>query len=337
MEILEHYNLKNDNTFACTAFADYFVRVGSEDDVTGLFQSGLLSGKKHFILGAGSNVLFSSDFNAVVISMRNKGYRILSSDSDSIIIAVSAGESWHDFVSLMIASNYFGLENLALIPGKCGASPVQNIGAYGAEQMQFCHSVRGFNLQTSSFEDLDAGECRFSYRDSIFKHELKDNFLVTEVRYKLSKKENLNLSYKELSLAFQSSGLPPTAANLFNIVCSVRRSKLPAPELLPNAGSFFKNPVISESDYQIFHSEHPEIEAYKTSVGLFKISAARLIDSLGWRGKRFGDAGVYEKHALVLVNHGSASGQDILSLASQIISSVYEQYRIKLEPEVIII
>ncbi len=318
--------------------ADYFVNIKTISDLTKLIQSKLLEGKKYFILGSGSDVLFVNDFNGVILNIELKGMHIRDYDDDELIIEVYAGEQWHKFVQTCVKNGYYGVENLAMIPGKVGAAPVQNIGAYGVEQSDVFFGLKGFNIETNQEINLNKDECKFDYRDSIFKNELKNKVIITSVEYKLSRKEKFNFSYKELDKTIhQFPWVKPDLQYVFNTVCRIRTSKLPNPEELKNAGSFFKNPVVSKTEYLELNKEFPDIPGYELEDDNIKLSAAYLIEKTGWKGKRIGDAGVYNHHSLVLINYGNASGKDILDLSDKIQDSVQNKFGVKIEKEVIVI
>jgi UDP-N-acetylmuramate dehydrogenase len=259
-------------------------------------------------------------------------------DEDFVVMEASAGENWHNFVDICLKNRYYGLENLALIPGKVGAAPVQNIGAYGVEQKDYFHSLTGIDMRTGEIRHYAADECGFGYRSSIFKKHLRDRFIITEVRYRLPKQSSLNLSYHELDREVRKFVVvEPDARYVFETVCRLRRRKLPDINAFPNAGSFFKNPVIDIQKYNEIKKDHPRIIAFEDEPGKMKISAGWLIDDCGWKGKSIGDAAVFEKHALVLINKGNATGKEILQLANEIIESVDRKFDIRLQPEVRIV
>ncbi len=338
MKIEKNYPLKSLNTFGVDAKAKYFASIKKDGDLKKIVQTDEFENNRIFILGGGSNVLFTKDFDGLILSSDIKGMRIVESTDESITLEVGAGELWHKFVQTCVKSKYYGAENLALIPGKVGAAPVQNIGAYGVEQKDLFVSLKGFNLAKKKFETLDKNECAFGYRDSIFKKELKNKFIVASVNYELSRKEKLNLEYKGLADEIKKfPWVKPNAQYVFDAVCRLRRKKLPNLEKIGNAGSFFKNPIVSEEKLKALTETHPEINSRKIYGKQYKISAGWLIEKAGWKGKRSGDVGVYDKHALILVNHGDASGKDIVDFSEQIQNSIYEIFGIKLEPEVIIL
>jgi UDP-N-acetylmuramate dehydrogenase len=338
MNILENISLKQYNTFGIDVKAKEFAAIRSEEELFSLAESGSLTVQNPFFLGGGSNVLFVEDFNGIIVHSAIRGMKIIDSDDDTVILEVGAGEKWHDFVTIALKNSYFGLENLALIPGTVGAAPVQNIGAYGVEQKDFFLSLRGLNLETLEFEELGFDDCKFDYRDSVFKHGLKNKFVITSVKYKLKKNEKPNLSYSELRRETEKFSIDkPDAQFVYDTVCRLRMSKLPVPEYLGNAGSFFKNPAVELKKFEELKNAYPGINGYKQKDGKIKLSAAWLIEQCGWKGKRIGDAGVFDKHALIIVNYGNASGSDIYELSEQIIKSVFDKFGIYPEREVLVI
>lgn len=337
MNILKDISLKPYNTFAVDVKADYFASINNVDDVFELMDTDIFLKNKKFVLGRGSNVLFIEDFHGLIISIDIKGIHITESTDDYIILDVGAGEDWSSFVQTCVKSGYYGVENLALIPGKVGAAPVQNIGAYSVEQKDVFVSLTGVDLLKKEIVHLNKVECKFGYRTTIFKEELKDRFIITSVQYKLSREKKFNLSYKELEQ--EVTKFPGAVIDLqyiFDTVCRIRKSKLPGVEEIGNAGSFFKNPIVSKEKYDELMGLYPSMKGYHSGFS-FKLSAGWLIEQCGWKGKRNGDAGVYYKHALILVNHGNASGKEILNLANEIQTSVLKKFGINLEPEVLII
>lgn len=338
MEIFEKYSLKKHNSFGIDAIADYFVNIKTKSDLSKLSETGLLKKNKYFILGGGSDILFSSDFHGIIINVELKGMYIRDYSDEELIIEVFAGEQWDNFVEVCVKNGYHGVENLALIPGKVGAAPVQNIGAYGVEQSDIFFGLKGFNIETNKEITLNKEECQFGYRDSIFKNELIDKVIITSVEYKLSRKEKFNFSYNELDKTiYQFPWVKPDLQYVFDTICRIRKSKLPDPDKIKSAGSFFKNPIVTNLQFKEVQKEFPEIVGYKLGDNNYKLSAAYLIEQAGWKGKRIGDAGVYDKHSLVIVNYGNASGREILGLANKIQYSIKEMFGIELEKEVIVI
>ncbi len=338
MTILNKISLKPFNSFRVDAKADYFVSIHNTDDIFQLIETDVFKNNKFFILGGGSNVLFIEDFKGIIINIEIKGMHIIESTDDYLILEVGAGEDWNNFVRTCVNCNYYGIENLALIPGKVGAAPVQNIGAYGAEQKDCLVALKGVNLRTKEMIELKFEDCKFGYRSSIFKEELKDKFLITSVQYKLSRQKKFNFSYKELEIEINK--FPVKDIDLlyvYDTICRLRTSKLPDGNNIGSAGSFFKNPVVDTEVFERIKKDYPTINGYPSGDGKLKLSAGWLIEQCEWKGKRIGDAGIFEKHALVLVNYGNATGKEILSLANQIRESVLQKFGVELEEEVLII
>jgi UDP-N-acetylmuramate dehydrogenase len=288
------------------------------------------------ILNGGSNVLFTSDFDGLVIKIASSGFDKLEENSDQVMIRVAAGQNWDDFVMACLKNGYYGLENLTMIPGNTGAAPMQNIGAYGVEQKDYFFSLEALNRKTGETEVFDRQQCKFGYRESVFKNTHKDRYIILNVTYKLSKKTAVKTSYGAIKLELEKLGKSqnPSPVDVSQAVRNIRTNKLPDPEELGNAGSFFKNPVLSPKKYRELKNTFPDVVAFPLENGNYKLAAGWMIDRLGWKGRRIGDAGVCETQALVLVNHGKAAGSDILKLTSNIQKSVRDEYGIRLEPEV---
>jgi UDP-N-acetylmuramate dehydrogenase len=283
------------------------------------------------ILGDGSNVLLASDVPGTVWLNRIMGRRIGASKHDQVSVSVGAGEPWHDVVRWTLEEGLSGLENLSLIPGRCGAAPLQNIGAYGVELAEHLEAVEAWNWETGTLQRIPRDECGFAYRDSRFKSQEPDRWLITTLHLSLDLRFNPRLEYQGLRDALADA--PLTAKNVSDAVIRLRRAKLPDPERIGNAGSFFKNPVLSSIEAQQLRDVAPSAPLHATGTGQFKTSAAWLIEACGWKGRRIGDAGVSDRHALVLVNYGSATGEDLLDLAEQVRADVWERFRICLEAE----
>lgn len=291
------------------------------------------------VLNGGSNVLFTRDFDGLILKISTSGMQVLFEDDKHVEIKVEAGHNWDSFVLSSLEKGYYGMENLSLIPGNVGAAPLQNIGAYGVEQKDFFVSLEAVNLLTGKTETFSKSDCLFGYRESIFKNTHKHKYIITSVTYRLSKYPEINIEYGAIKAELDKIGVTdkPHPLDVSKAVRSIRNSKLPDPEKLGNAGSFFKNPVVEKEKYQQLKNHFPDLAAYAQADGNYKVAAGWLIDFMGWKGKRMGDAGVCESQALVLVNHGNASGQQILDLAAQIQNAVQEKFGIQLQPEVNII
>ncbi len=336
MEIRQGVDLAPYNSFGIAAHAAHFVSVSRADELPAVFRHAQQEKLRVLVLGSGSNILFVNDFPGLVLHMASTG---IDFDSGSGRVRVAAGEIWHDLVKTCMNKGFHGLENLALIPGTAGAAPVQNIGAYGVELADFVVSVRVFDSTELRFRTLDREACEFDYRHSLFKQPAGADLVITEVELQLHRDWQPDTRYSALSEALQQAGISePTPQQLFDTVCQVRLSKLPDPATLGNAGSFFKNPVVSEQKYRSLQADFPAMPAFPTDEpGLVKIPAAWLLDSLGWKGQTRGGAAVYDRHALVLVNKDRASAEDIFMLAQDMSSKVLTRFGIALQPEVRII
>lgn len=324
-------NLKPYNTFGLSAKISTFILFNNAEELRVVF-SEMKNDEKWFILGGGSNILITKDFKGTFLKSTADNISEIKQDERYVWIKADAGVDWDYFVEKTINMNLYGLENLSYIPGSVGASPVQNIGAYGAEAKDTIYSVEYFDTKTQSVETIYANKCDFGYRDSIFKRDLKGRAIVLSVTYKLSKIFTPNLTYSHLAEYFnQQSEI--TAKSVRDFVINIRRLKLPDPKEIGNGGSFFKNPVITKEHFKELSLEHPDIPSYITDKGV-KVPAGWLIEKSGWKGKRINDAGVHTKQALVLVNYGEASGLDILDLSHKIIIDIKNLFNIEIEPEI---
>jgi len=332
MIIENNKDLKELNSFGVSAICDTYITLESDEDL-GLF---LRSPKDHFILGEGSNVLFTQDFQGTIVTVALDDLIEVKHTDDHVWLKVGAGYNWHELVMHCIKKDFGGLENLSLIPGTVGASPIQNIGAYGVEIMDLIAEVNTYNLSDGRPEIFSAAACEFSYRDSIFKNRLKDQYLISHVTFTLTKRNHqTNISYEPLAKAIAQQQISnPTIREISDAVIKIRQSKLPDPASLGNAGSFFKNPIVSMEDALRIRHEYPSLKTYPIDDAHVKLPAAWLIDQCGWKGSRRGDAGVHERHALVLVNYGNASGSEIYQLSEDILQSVLRKFGIQLEREV---
>ena len=332
--ILHNYSLKNYNTFGIPAKAKYFTSFSSEEELIDLLQNNICKTEPLFILGGGSNILLTQDFEGIVLANNIKGINIISENEHNTSIAVGAGEVWHDFVLWSINKNLSGIENLALIPGLVGASPMQNIGAYGTEVKDVITRVSYIEIESGLKKEITNSECDFGYRNSIFKEELKGKVVITEVVYQLSKTPLNNIKYGAIIEELKRLEKEPSPASIAQAVINIRSSKLPDPKVLGNSGSFFKNPIIETSKFEELKKEFPEMVGYTISETKTKIAAGWLIDNAGLKGYRKADAGVHKNQALVLVNYGNASGTEIINLAKKVQQKVKEKYGISIEPEV---
>jgi len=344
------------NTFHIVARAQALARVRGEADVLALLADPDWGVEPKFVLGGGSNVVLTGDVKPLVLKVEIPGRRLVQETVKAFIVEAGAGENWHDFVTWTLDQGWPGLENMALIPGTVGASPVQNIGAYGVELQDRFDSLDAIDLQTGQVFTLNAAQCGFGYRDSVFKHGtttpvgphrllgLKDRALILRVRFCLPKVWKPVLGYADLERKMAETGIQqPTARQIYDWVCEVRRAKLPDPDVLGNAGSFFKNPTVTPEQCADIIARDPKVVHYQLDDGRIKLAAGWLIDSCGWKGKTVGQAGVYEKQALVLVNRGTglegggATGGEVMTLAKAIQTSVYERFGILLEPEPVVL
>lgn len=335
IEILHNEPLKPYNTFGIAVKARLFCEICSKEQLSALIESGQLQRQPFLLLGGGSNILFTKDMEGLVVRMNITGREILFQDEDKVLVRIAAGENWDDFVVWSLDRGLNGLENLSLIPGNVGSSPIQNIGAYGVEVKDFIEEVEVIYLADGRVEVLRHAQCAFGYRDSIFKNALKGKVAILSVTFRLNKSKNLHLAYGAISHELEEMGIAsPTSSDVREAVCRIRRSKLPDPAILGNAGSFFKNPTVSSKVYDSLLLKFPALPAYPQANGSYKLAAGWLIEQCGWKGIRVGDAGVHIAQALVLVNYGAATGKEILTLATEIQQSVHAKFGIKLEMEV---
>ena len=338
LDIRRQAPLRDFNTFGLPATASVLVPVRSDADVRRVLDHPELGRAPKFVLGGGSNVVLTRDVDAVVLKVEVAGRRLVSQGDDAWVVEAGAGEDWHAFVAWTLEQGWPGLENLALIPGTVGAAPVQNIGAYGVELRDRFESLDAVDLVTGRSVTLDAGSCRFGYRDSVFKQGLAGKSFITRVRFRLPRPWQPVLGYLDLERKVAETGITrPDPRTVFDWVCQIRRAKLPDPALIGNAGSFFKNPVVTAEQCRDIIGRDPEIVHYPMPDGSVKLAAGWLIDACGWKGKAIGRAAVYERQALVLVNRGGATGAEVVTLARAIQESVYGRFGIRLEPEPVIV
>jgi UDP-N-acetylmuramate dehydrogenase len=350
MLVERNFPLQAHNSFGIVAKAFELVRVQSEADVQSVLANPALRDSPKLVLGGGSNLVLTGDVKPLVLKVELKGMRLVQETDKAWVVEAAAGENWHDVVRWTLDNGWPGLENMALIPGSVGASPVQNIGAYGVELQDRFESLDAIDLTTGHTFSLNAAQCAFGYRDSVFKHEkigpnglgLAGKALITRVRFLLRKDWKPVLGYLDLERKMTESGIrQPTALQIFDWVCAIRKAKLPDPAVIGNAGSFFKNPTVTQDQCDDIIAREPNVVHYVLDDGRIKLAAGWLIDACGWKGKTVGNAGVYEKQALVLVNKGGrdhpCTGGEVMTLAKAIQTSVYERFGIRLEPEPVVV
>ncbi|TLV00091.1 UDP-N-acetylmuramate dehydrogenase [Dyadobacter luticola] len=335
MQIQTNFSLRDFNTFGFDAIAQYFVGVKSAEELTEILLDPSWKHITKFILGGGSNVLFTKDIDALVIHPAIRGIEKIKEDESSVWLKVGAGENWHAFVMYCVENNYGGVENLSLIPGTIGAAPMQNIGAYGVEVKDVIESVEVVDIQTGEPKIFTNTECQFGYRESIFKKEAKGKYVITGVTFILNKKPVLNVGYGDVQKTLQEKNVTdPTIRDVSDVIISIRRSKLPDPAVIGNAGSFFKNPEIPEDQFNALREKYAQLPGYPAGPGKVKVPAGWLIEKAGWKGYREGNIGVHEKQALVLVNYGGGTGNAVKLLSEKIQESVENQFGIRLTTEV---
>ena len=337
MEIESNFSLKKYNTFGIEAKARNFELVHSVTELKSVLENNKT--QKKFILGGGSNMLLTKDIDALVIHIDLKGKKIIKENNDFVWVESQAGESWHEFVLWTIDQNFGGLENMSLIPGNVGTTPAQNIGAYGTEIKDTFASCEAMTIESQEMRTFTKEECRFGYRESIFKNEAKNQYVITSVVFKLTKiNHKINTSYGDISSELAKNNITvPTLKDISNAVIAIRQSKLPDPKELGNSGSFFKNPILLKSDFEKIQQQFPEIKYFDISKTEVKVPAGWLIEKAGFKGKRFGDAGIHKNQALVLVNYGNATGQEILNVSKDIQETIFKKFGIHIEGEVNVI
>ena len=337
MEIKTNFSLKNYNSFGIEAIAKQFIAIQTISELTSILQSNPTS--KKFILGGGSNMLLTQDIDALVIHIDLKGKKIIREDEDFVWVESQAGENWHEFVIWTIDQGFGGLENMSLIPGNVGTTPIQNIGAYGTEIKDTMVSCDTIAIKDQTIKTFTNADCHFGYRESVFKNEFKFQYIITSVVFKLTKKSHkINTSYGDiLAELSKNNTTDPSLKEVSDAVIAIRRSKLPNPKELGNSGSFFKNPILSKKEFDPIHLKFPEMKYYEISDSEVKVPAGWLIEQAGFKGKRFGDAGIHKNQALVLVNYGQATGQEILAVSKDIQKTVFEKFGIRIEAEVNVI
>ncbi|MBC7864846.1 MAG: UDP-N-acetylmuramate dehydrogenase [Bacteroidia bacterium] len=326
------------NTFHLPVYCNHFCEINTVAEFSELLHQKIYNENERLILGGGSNLLFTSNYNGLVIKNNFKGIKIEKRDDQHVFVSVGAGENWHKFVLWCIENNFSGLENLSLIPGNVGASPMQNIGAYGVEIKDVFESLEAVDMLDGTVRNFSAAECEFGYRESVFKRKLKNRFLISSVVFRLSIIPNFNTSYGAIEQELEKAGVKELSIKaISDAVIRIRSSKLPDPNVIGNAGSFFKNPEVSSDKCASLKKEFPDLVSYPLENGNFKLAAGWLIEKAGLKGKRFGDAGVHTQQALVLVNYGNSSGAEIFDLSQKVLDAVNEKFGVILEREVNII
>ncbi|MEI6900067.1 MAG: UDP-N-acetylmuramate dehydrogenase [Bacteroidota bacterium] len=334
MVIKENISLKPYNTFGIDVSTRVFAELFSEEDILSFLSSSQSYPKPFLFLGGGSNLLFTQHFSGTVVKISTKGMRVMKEGGNEVFVTAASGENWDDLVKFTVENGWGGLENLSLIPGSVGASPIQNIGAYGVEVKDSIEQVEAIELLSFERRVFSSKECAFGYRDSIFKGELRDRYLILNVTFKLHSSPALKLDYGSIQEEISKAGITsPSAGDVREAVCTIRRSKLPDPNVTGNAGSFFKNPVIPIEQFRSLKVRFPQMGSFPSGDEV-KLAAAWLIEQCGWKGKHQGNAGVHEKQPLVLINCGGATGKEIMQLSNEIIKSVKEKFGVMLEREV---
>ncbi|MFA5840988.1 MAG: UDP-N-acetylmuramate dehydrogenase [Candidatus Paceibacterota bacterium] len=356
MQIQENYNLAKLNTFGINAVSKFFAEINSEEELKELFTNSVFVENKKFFLGGGSNILFVKDFDGIVVKISMRGKKVLEENEKSVLLEVCAGENWHDLVTYAVDNNWGGIENLAFIPGTMGAAPVQNIAAYGENFSDVFEYLEAFNIETGKIEKFNKIECNFGYRDSIFKKELKGKYIILKVVIRLSKNPQIETSYYQIGIVrdsikeeLQKIATPPfTIKDVYQAVVNIRKRKLPDPAKMPTVGSFFLNSVVSKEKYEELKREVTELQCYPVDhlhyenlsspelqkEDFVKVATGRLLQELGWLGKWIGNVGIHDKHALIIVTNGKATGEEVVDFAETVKKSYFDRYGIKLETEV---
>lgn len=334
MLIQENIDISSLNSFGCKAFAKYFCIVKRKDEVADAISWSKHQNLPFLILGGGSNILFTKDYEGLVIKMELKGIHLVKETSSEIFINVGAGENWHLLVKYCVQKSWGGIENLSLIPGTVGAAPIQNIGAYGVEVKDTITQITAYDTQLQQWINLQNAECHFGYRNSLFKQQ-KNRYIITEVQFCLQKQPKLHIDYGAIREVLHKKQIKqPSIEAISDAVIAIRTEKLPDPNKLGNAGSFFKNPTVTIEHYEQLKTMHPDLVAFPISNTEYKLAAGWLIEQAGWKGKKIGSVGCYEKQALVIVNYAKATGTEIVNFSEEIIQSVQTKFGIQLEREV---
>ena len=334
MNIQKDYSLLPHNTFGMDVKASLFIEYASVEELKDILRQYSLQDGTWLHIGGGSNLLFTDDYPGIILHSAIKGFEVVSEDTDEVIVRAGAGEVWDDFVAYMVEQGWYGAENLSLIPGEVGASAVQNIGAYGMEAKDLIVNVETVEVDTGELRIFNNEECGYAYRESIFKHSLKGQYIVTHVSYRLSKRPSFHLDYGNVRAELEKRGCELTLPNVRQTIIDIREAKLPDPKVQGNAGSFFMNPIVPRAQFESLLAVYPQMPHYEVDAERVKVPAAWMIDQCGWKGKRLGNAGVHDKQALVLVNVGGATGEEVILLSEAIQKSVFDKFGISISPEV---
>tara|TARA_B110001454_G_C12720716_1_gene434565 strand:+ start:214 stop:1230 length:1017 start_codon:yes stop_codon:yes gene_type:complete len=338
MNVIENYPLIKLNTFGIDVNAKYFTSINTVNELIEIKKSEKFKDHELLILGGGSNILFTKDFNGLVILNNIKGKEIVDQNEDSIILKIGAGENWHELVMYCVDNGWGGIENLSLIPGNTGTAPMQNIGAYGVEIKETFVELEALEISSGKIVKFSNSECEFGYRESVFKNKMKNKYIILNITLELNKNPILNINYGDVKAILETKKIEtPTIKDVSNAIISIRQRKLPDPKKIGNSGSFFKNPIIDINLLKLIEGKYPNVVSYKINENKFKIAAGWMIEKAGWKGKKFNNFGVHENQALVLVNYGLANGKEIFNLSEKIILDIKEKFGITLEREVNII
>ena len=338
MNIIENYPLLKLNTFAVDVKAKYFISINTVNELIELTKTKVFKDLQLLILGGGSNILFTKDFDGLVILNNIKGKEIIDQTQESIFLKIGAGENWHELVMYTVDNGWGGIENLSLIPGNTGTAPMQNIGAYGVEIKETFVELEALEISSGKIVKFNNSDCEFGYRESVFKNKMKNQYIILNITLELKKNPVLNINYGDVKAILEGQNINnPSIKEVSNTIISIRQSKLPDPKIIGNSGSFFKNPIVSLNQLEFIKKKYPNVVNYKINENEFKIAAGWMIERAGWKGKKFNNYGVHEKQALVLVNYGLANGMEIFNLSEEIILDIKDKFGIKLEREVNII
>ena len=338
MNIIENYPLLKLNTFGVDVKAKYFISINTVNELIELTKTKVFKDLQLLILGGGSNILFTKDFDGLVILNNIKGKEIIDQTQESIFLKIGAGENWHELVMYTVDNGWGGIENLSLIPGNTGTAPMQNIGAYGVEIKETFVELQALEISSGKIVKFNNSECEFGYRESVFKNKMKNQYIILNITLELKKNPVLNINYGDVKAILESQNINnPSIKEVSNTIISIRQSKLPDPKKIGNSGSFFKNPIVSLNQLEFIKKKYPNVVNYKINENEFKIAAGWMIERAGWKGKKFNNYGVHEKQALVLVNYGLANGMEIFNLSEEIILDIKDKFGITLEREVNII